>query len=293
MNHASLLPSTRKNRLELSIKEINRYKKYGYLVLKCPYPKSLVKRAQDAVEATLQPISKKIKDTKGNHFRLQPQMHDSYWCTLDHSLPFLRMELHDEIVELAKQMEGHTDIYFRNGGINELAPRRSFLWHRDSGEEYVEFMHYFSGSNKKNGCLRVIPGSHGEDVDKLSCLVQDLRRVEWGASDPDPHRADVELPGEVSIALKPDELLVRSSKIFHSTWLNQSNSGRLMHHWLFRPSHIHDHRFNFSNCLTKELINKLTSNQRQILWLNGKFNLSRKWLVEHEWEGDKIKWGIA
>ena len=203
------------------------------------------------------------------------------------------MELHDEVVELAKQIEGDTDIYFRNGGINELAPGRSFLWHRDSGEEYVEFMHYFSGSHKNNGCLRVVPGSHKGDVDKLVNQVLYLRRAEWGTSDPDPNRADVELPEELSIALDPDELLIRSSKIFHSTWLNQSNEGRLMHHWLFRPSHIHDHRFNFSCCLTRDLINRLSVNQRQVLWLDRMFNLSEKWEKERKREGAKIKWGIA
>jgi len=279
--------------LQLSKKQINSYKELGYVVIKCPYPESLVKKALDTVEATLQPIGKKIIDTKGNHFRLQPQIADSYWCALDHSLPFLQMELHDEVVELAKQIEGETDIYFRNGGINELAPGRSFLWHRDSGEEYVEFMHYFSGSHKKNGCLRVVPGSHKGDIDKLVSQVLDLRRSEWGTSDPDQSRADVELPEELSIALDPDELLIRSSKIFHSTWLNQSNEGRLMHHWLFRPSHIQDHRFNFSCCLTRELINRLSVNQRQVLWLDRKFNLSEKWEKEHEREGAKIKWGIA
>ena len=279
--------------MQLSKKQINSYNTFGYVVIKAPYSESLLRNALNTVEATLQPIGKKIIDTKGNHFRLQPQVTDSYWCALDHSLPFLQMELHHQVIELAKQIEGDTDIYFRNGGINELAPGRSFLWHRDSGDEYVEFMHYLSGSNKENGCLRVVPGSHKGSIDKLSNQVQDLRRDEWGTSTPDPHRADVELPDEVSLALGPDKLLIRSSKIFHSTWLNKSDGGRLMHHWLFRPSHIQDHRFNFSNCLTKELIGKLTFDQRQVLWLDRKFKLSERWANEHEREGDKIKWGIS
>ena len=135
--------------MQLSKKQINSYNTFGYVVIKAPYLESLLRNALNTVEARLQPIGKKIIDTKGNHFRLQPQVTDSYWCALDHSLPFLQMELHHQVIELAKQIEGDTDIYFRNGGINELAPGRSFLWHRDSGDEYVEFMHYLSGSNKK------------------------------------------------------------------------------------------------------------------------------------------------
>ena len=71
-------------------------------------------------------------------------MPGSYWCALDHSLPFLQIILHPEILELARQLEGDEDIYLRNGGINELAPGKSFWWHRDSEMAYTEFMHYFS-----------------------------------------------------------------------------------------------------------------------------------------------------
>ena len=92
------------------------------------------------------------------------------------------MELHDEIVELARQMADDRDIYFRNGGINELAPGMSFVWHRDSGEEYVEFMHYFSGSSPENGCLRVVPGSHVGPVDELMADVERRRQTERGSA---------------------------------------------------------------------------------------------------------------
>ena len=140
--------------MQLSKKQINSYNTFGYVVIKAPIFRISLKECVKYSRAELQPIGKKIIDT--NHFRLQPQVTDSCWCALDHSLPFLQMELHHQVIELAKQIEGDTDIYFRNGGINELAPGRSFLWHRDSGDEYVEFMHYLSGSNKKNGCLRVV-----------------------------------------------------------------------------------------------------------------------------------------
>jgi hypothetical protein len=36
------------------------------------------------------------------------------------------------VLELARQLEGCDDIYFRNGGINEIAPGRGIRWHRDS-----------------------------------------------------------------------------------------------------------------------------------------------------------------
>jgi ectoine hydroxylase-related dioxygenase (phytanoyl-CoA dioxygenase family) len=211
---------------------------------------------------------------------------------LDHSLPFLQMELHDEIVELARQMAGDRDIYFRNGGINELAPGMSFVWHRDSGEEYVEFMHYFSGSSPENGCLRVVPGSHVGPVDELMADVERRRKTERGSADVDRTKSDVELPAEVSLSLRSDQLLVRSSKIFHATWRNDSDEGRLMHHWLFRASHEADHRFRFEDYLTEELVAALSQEQREVLWLGREFALSDKWEVERRRERGQVRWGV-
>ena len=46
--------------------------------------------------------------------------------------------------------------------------------------------------------------------------------AERGSADVDRTKSDVELPGEVSISLQPDQLPVRSTKIFHATWRNDS-----------------------------------------------------------------------
>ena len=42
---------------------------------------------------------------------------------------------------------------------------------------------------------------------------------------------DVPLPDEVSLPLRPDQLLVRSTRIFHGTRINNSTASRLMSHW--------------------------------------------------------------
>jgi hypothetical protein len=78
--------------------------------------------------------------------------------------------LHPEVVELARQLEGTDEVYFRNGGINELQPGKSILWHHDYKNDShceqdvasagVEFMHYFGGASAANGCLRIVPASH-------------------------------------------------------------------------------------------------------------------------------------
>ena len=102
--------------------QLEAYRETGYVIVDCPYPTHLTELALQAVESQLIAPEDNTTDTRGNHYRLAPQIPDSYWCALDHSLPFLQMELHDEVVELARQMADDRDIYFRNGGINELAP---------------------------------------------------------------------------------------------------------------------------------------------------------------------------
>jgi hypothetical protein len=273
--------------------QLAEYHREGYVVIDSPFAPELTQRCLEAVEAVAIDPATNTGDGKGNHYSLKPQVDGSYWCDLDHSLPFLQIELHPEIVELARQLIGDDDIYFRNGGINELAPGRSFLWHRDSEDDYVEFMHYFSGADPDSGCLRVIGGTH---VGATDALVADVARRRRERGDPQTAMgegfADVELPGEISLSLGPHQLLVRSSRIFHATWLNGSSSGRLMHHWLFREPGADNHRFPFDDYLTSELIEALTPEQRQVLWLGREFELDPKWEAERERERGKVSWGV-
>ena len=51
-----------------------------------------------------------IEDEKGNKYRLRAQTPGSYWTHLDHSLPALQIILHDEVVELGRQLLGESDV---------------------------------------------------------------------------------------------------------------------------------------------------------------------------------------
>ena len=279
--------------MRFSEAQLEDYRTKGYVIIDCPFPGELTERCLATVENVAIDPARNSTDGKRNHFRLKPQVPDSYWCALDHSLAFLQIELHAEIVELARQLTGDEDIYFRNGGINELAPDRSFLWHRDSGDEYVEYMHYFSGARPENGCLRVIPGSHIGAVDELIAAVERRRKVRGDGETGGDGYEDVELPGEVSLALEPDQMIVRSSRIYHATWLNRSEAGRLMHHWIFREAASANHRFRFEDYLSRELVGALTPEQRQVLWLGRAFELDSTWDRERERELGRVRWGTV
>lgn len=273
--------------------QLEEYRVKGYVIIPCPFPDALTEACLAAVERVAVNPSAITHDAKGNHYRLKPQLPESYWCELDHSLPFLKIALHPEVVELAKQLAEDDDIYFRNGGINELGQGRSFLWHRDSEYEYVEFMHYFSGAGCEDGCLRVIPGSQIGSADGLMEQVKAFREQQWGSSDsPGQSRTDVELSGEVALEIDPQHMIARSSRIFHATHTNQTQKSRPMHHWLFRESSANNHRFDFTKYLTPELIEGLTAEQREVLWLEREVPLDPRWATEREREVGKVFWSV-
>ena len=102
----------------------------------------------------------------------------------------------------------------------------------------------------------------------------------------------MELPGEVALEIDPHHLIVRSSRIFHATYANQTQPSRLMHHWLFRESSAENHRFDFTKYLAPELIERLTPEQREVLWLDREFRLDPAWAGERERELGKVFWSV-
>ena len=280
--------------MKLTPLQLEAYHQDGYVIVDCPFPAALTDNCLRAVDrVAVDPVSNDI-DTRRNHFRLAPQIPGSYWSALDHSLPFLQIILHPEILEMARQLAGDDDVYLRNGSINELGPGNSFWWHRDSEMVYTEFMHYFSGASVENGCLRVIPGSHVGSAEDLKGQAEQRRRDQGY---PEEYwiegLADVELPGEVPLEVCPDQLIVRDSRIYHATGLNTSKDGRLMSHWLFRGGASDNHRFHFEDVLTEELIDALSPEQRDALWLGREFAIAEIYREEREREKGKVVWGVV
>jgi len=118
----------------LTEEQLAAYARDGYIVVPCPWPPALTARLRSAVdevaasEAELESLNEGMRSTQ---WRLQKQPDaGSDANVLDQSLEFLQVMIHPETLELARQLEG-TDVFFRNGGINELRPDRSILWHHD------------------------------------------------------------------------------------------------------------------------------------------------------------------
>lgn len=154
-------------------------------------------------------------------------------------------------------------------------------------------MHYFAGSWRANGCLRLVPGSHRGDEEPRRQLTRDLR---GRAGNNGPLTEDgwehVELPDEISLEVEPHQLVVRSSHLFHATWLNRTPVSRVMSHWFFHPHTVDDHRFTWRDYLTPDLIDALTPEQREALWLGREFNTHPRFEAERAQELGCVSWGI-
>lgn len=266
----------------------------GYVIVDCPFDRQLTDACLEAVKRAAVAPEALSHDAKQNHYTLAPQIPDSFWSALDHAYPFLAIELHTEIVELSRQLAGTEDVYFRNGGINELAPGRGFLWHRDSEWDYIEIMHYFSDAAKADGCLRVIPGSQVGPADDW---MEEVKRRRKAKGHPDPPTmdgpADVEMDGEIPLEVTSNQLIVRSSRILHATWKNTGDRGRLMHHWVYHRADDPYHRFTWRDYLTDDLVDALTEEQRAVLWLDREFEIYEKYRAERERELGRVRWGMG
>ena len=109
-------------------------------------------------------------------------------------------------------------------------------WHIDGGPGWAEFMHYFSGASRQNGCLRIVPGSHNGPPDSLQERAARLRDERGIPGSPaDDGWEDIPLEEEISLEVEPHQLIVRHSRLFHSTWLNRTKAGPL-HEPLAVPS---------------------------------------------------------
>ena len=74
--------------------------------------------------------------------------------------------------------------------------------------------------------------------------------------------------------------------------MNRTTTSRVMSHWLFHPHTVDDHRFTWRDYLTPELLDALTPEQREVLWLDREFSIHPKFDAERARELGRVSWGV-
>ena len=127
------------------------------------------------------------------------------------------------------------------GGPRLYGHQDCMMW--DDPRAYSDFspmifhMYYLDDTNRENGCLRLIPGSHRkwhELHEAGTAHTADMKRAE---DMDDPRFGDY--LGEVDVPINAGDLLIGASRLFHSTHANTSDKHRTVITIWFHPS-FHD-----------------------------------------------------
>ena len=92
--------------VRLSPQQLEEFETRGYVIIDAPWTPQLTR---DCVSAVVQGrkhgLNVEDLDTIGNHWRLAPVTKGSYWSHVDHSLPFMSILTHPEVVEIGQQRD--------------------------------------------------------------------------------------------------------------------------------------------------------------------------------------------
>ncbi len=97
-------------------------------------------------------------------------------------------------------------------------------------------MYYLVDTNRANGCLRVIPGSHRRHLPAHDFLVRaHSPEALSGAEAHHPMFGD--LPGEVDVAVAAGDLLLGDSRLLHAAHANRSGAERTLVTLWYHPAY--------------------------------------------------------
>lgn len=206
----------------------------------CIFPKilnfSLKNRLKKATNKLLDNLTDKDKELSGSQGSIFAM---KYQDPAFQDLIFLPKAL-----ESLKSL-GFTSVRYWSGYVIAREPRtESAYWHQDwifwgekeSRDKYPHqlfLMYYLTNTNKKNGCLRVIPGSHHKRCsahDSKSGHDSDARH-----EDPKTSSAYDRHPREIDVPIKSGDLLIGDARILHSTNSNETDRRRTVMTLWFLP----------------------------------------------------------
>ena len=94
--------------------------------------------------------------------------------------------------------------------------------------EHYFFLTLFAGHN-----LITSHRSHGWDRQQHAAFEAELasRREAHGIPANGHEQVDAEMPGEVTVEVGPNDIILREGTIYHASHANSTTDGRLMQHW--------------------------------------------------------------
>lgn len=87
--------------------------------------------------------------------------------------------------------------------------------------------YYMTDTNRENGCLRVIPGTHRKRID-LHDTLPDAHEAEIQAIDDLNHPVFADRPDAIDVPMKAGDLIIADARLMHGAWPNQTDQRRTL-----------------------------------------------------------------
>ena len=100
----------------------------------------------------------------------------------------------------------------------------------------IFLMYYLVDTTRRNGCLRIIPGSHLQRTPVHDRLPDAHTEALASADNPDDPVFG-SMPGEVAVPVKAGDLVIGDARLLHSAYANQSVDERSLLTLWYHPNH--------------------------------------------------------
>jgi len=138
-------------------------------------------------------------------------------------------------LEVLNKMGYHNNKFWKGVIISKPPGSPRLYWHQDcmmwkDSSAYSEispmlfFMYYLEDTNRNNGCLRVIPGSHRQRHELHSMGAAHQKEINRYENPDDPHFFDY--PNVIDVPVKSGDLVVGDGRMFHAAHSNDSDRWR-------------------------------------------------------------------
>ena len=95
------------------------------------------------------------------------------------------------------------------------------------GDDFDFLSYYLTDTSRKNGCLRVIPGTHRKRH-QLHDILPDAHSPEIQAIEDLAHPVFADYPEATDVPLKAGDLIIADARLIHAAWPNQTDQRRTL-----------------------------------------------------------------
>ncbi len=169
-------------------------------------------------------------------------------------------------------------LFWRQDGVLWDHP----ISYTDQPQQYF-LMYYLVDTNRRNGCLRVVPGSHL----KRHALHGVRRKADDGvnnASDLD-HAAFQYAEGEVDVPVKAGDVVIGDSRLMHSAHANQCNQRRTVLTIWYWPGYDE-----LPEDVKRLIVNHITEREDWCRWVDQTRHVTGALVPVYDGEAEQVPW---